>query len=427
MRLRLKKLGAIAVGLAMLAGVSACTSSGSSQDSANKNVTLQWGFWDQGAAGDKTYQQLADQVHKKYPNITVKLTQPPFADYFTKLQSQLAAGTTPCIVSMQSLRLPGFASALEPLGDLMKEQGFKTSDWDSGALKALQYNGEQYAIPYGLSTMILYYNKDAFAKAGLAEPKPGWTVADFEADAKKITEATGKPAFGQSFSDLHMFSMLYAKDGALPVTSKGKLDLTNSAMEKAFSWYSGLSTGQKTASTPASSADIPWGEQQFVAGNVSMAVDGTWDLVQNATTAKFNVGVVTLPVGSKGGGTLSANSGFGISKTCQYKKQAAQAISVIVGADASKTSAEQGNQPARSADQSVFFDAVAKQVDSKTPGFSAQAKEVLADSSKGATPFISTSNWDQTTKVIARQFILSYTGSQSPKQTLQNVQSQQGQ
>lgn len=425
MRLKLKKLGAVAVGLAMLAGVSACSSS-PSQGSSNQNVTLQWGFWDQGSAGDKTYQQLADEVHKKYPNITVKLTQPPFADYFTKLQSQLAAGTTPCIVSMQSLRLPGFASAMEPLGSLLKEQGFQASDWDAGALKALQYNGEQYALPYGFSTMILYYNKDAFAQAGLAEPKPGWTIADFEADAKKLTQVTGKPAFGQSFSDLHMFSMLYAEDGALPVTDKGKLNLTNSAMESAFGWYSGLSTKEKVASTPASSADIPWGEQQLVAGNVSMAVDGTWDLVQNATTAKFNVGVVTLPVGSKGGGTLSANSGFGISKTCQHKKEAAQAISVIVGADASKIAAEQGNQPARSADQSVFFDAVAKQVDSKTPGFSTQAKDVLAQASKEATPFISTSNWDQTTKVIARQFILSYTGSQSPKQSLQSVQAQQG-
>lgn len=427
MRGAVRKISAIVVGLALAAGVSACSSSNSSDNSASKKVTLEWGFWDQGTQGNKTWQGLANDVHKRYPNITVKLVQPPFAAYFTKLQSQLAAGTTPCIMSMQSLRLPGFADAMMPLTSIMNKQGFKASDWDAGALKALQYDGKQYAIPYGFSTMLMFYNKDAFAKAGLSDPKPGWTVADFEADAKKLTETTGKPAFGQSFSDLHMFSMLRAYNGAEGVTNSGKLDLTNSAMDKAFTWYSGLSTSQKVASTPASAADVPWAEEQFTAGNVAMAVDGDWNLTQDASTAPFNVGVTTLPQGPDGGGTLSANSGFGISQSCKYPEQAAQALSVITGPEGSKLAAEQGNNPARLADKPIFFKAVAQQIDSKTPGFAAQAESVMAASSKIATPFITTNNWDQTTKIIAQQFILSYTGSQSPKQSLQNVQNQQGQ
>lgn len=427
MRGTFRKIGSFVVGLALVAGVSACSSSNSSDNSASQKVTLEWGFWDQGAQGNATWQSLANDVHKKYPNITVKLVQPPFAAYFTKLQSQLAAGNAPCIMSMQSLRLPGFADSMMPLNSIMSKQGFKASDWDAGALKALQYQGKQYAIPYGISTMLMFYNKDAFAKAGLSDPKPGWTTAEFEADAKKLTEVTGKPAFGQSFSDLHMFSMLHAYNGALGVTSSGKLNLTNSAMQKAFTWYSGLSTSEKIASTPASSADIPWGEQQFTSGNVAMAVDGDWDLTQDATMPSFNVGVTTLPQGPGGAGSLSANSGFGISQTCKYPDQAAQALSVLTGPEASKIAAEQGNNPARVADKAVFFNAVSQQVDSKTPGFAAQAQEAMTASSKTAIPFITTDNWDQTTKVIAQQFILSYTGSQTPKASLQNVQNQQGQ
>jgi len=421
-----KKLCAIAAAAALVAGLSACSSgsSGSSSDSGSgsKTVNLKWGFWDQGDSGNKTWKGLADSVHAKYPNITVTETNPPFADYFTKLQSQLAGGDTPCIVSMQSLRLPAFAKAMVPLDDLMKGVGFKSSEWNQGALKALQYDGKQYAIPYGISTMILYYNKDAFAKAGVPEPKGNWSMSDFEDAAKKITAATGKPAFGQSFSDLHMFSMLLADDGAKPVSPKAQLQLTTPKMNQAFSWYSGLSTKQKVASVPASSSDIPWGEQQFVAGNVAMAVDGTWNLSSNASDAAFKVGVAVLPQGTDGGGTYSANSGFGIAKSCQHKEEAAKAISVLTGAEGSASAAKQGQAPARLADSDLFIQSLADTIDSKNPGFSEQAKTVMAASSAMATPFLSTDKWDQTTKEIARQFILSYTGSQSPKDSLQNVQ-----
>lgn len=422
MKLRTKKVSAVLIGLAMVAGISAC-SAGSSSDTGSKgNVTLDWGFWDQGKQGNPIWEGLAADVHKKYPNITVKLTNPPFAAYFTKLQSQLAAGNTPCILSMQSLRLPGFAKAMVPLGDLMKQVGFKESDWNPAALKALQSGGKQYAIPYGFDTMVLYYNKDAFAQAGVPEPKQGWTTAEFEDAAKKITAATGKPAFGQSFSDLHMFSMLHAYNGANPVSSAGKLQLTNEKMQQAFTWYSGLATKEKVASVPASASDVPWGEQQFTAGNVAMAVDGTWNLSSNATDAKFNVGVVELPQGPNGGGSYSANSGFGISQTCTHKKEAAEAISVLTGEAGASAAAQAGNTPARTAQDSTFFAALGKVVDSKTPGFSKQVEETMKATAAVAVPFLSTDSWDQTTKQIARQFILAYTGSQSPDASLKNVQ-----
>lgn len=426
----INKIITAAVTVAMAAVLGACSSgSPSGQDGSGESggpVTLDWGFWDQGETGNPTWERLAADVTKKYPNITVKLTQPPFADYFTKLQSQFASDTVPCIVSMQSLRLPAFVDGMEPLDDLLKQTDFQASDWNPAALKALQHDGKQYAIPYGFSSMLLYYNKDAFKKAGIDDPQPGWTVADFETAAKKITSATGKPAWGQSFSDLHMFSMLLAYNGAEPVSPDGTLQLTTDQMKQAFEWYSGLATQEKVANVPSSASDIPWGEQQLVANNVAMAVDGSWNLLSNATQANFPVGVVTLPQGPDGGGTFSANSGFGISKSCEHKKEAAEAISVITGPEGSKTSAEGGNVPARTADMQTFIAAVASEVDKKNPGYSQQAKSVLDESFKNATPFISTKDWDQTTKEIARQFILAYTGGESPDAALQAVQQSRG-
>ncbi|MEI3845538.1 MULTISPECIES: ABC transporter substrate-binding protein [Microbacterium] len=415
------RTAAAAVAAAAVVGALAgCSSDGGSADGGD--VTLEWGFWDQGSRND-VWKGLAADVTDAEPAISVNLSTVPFADYFTKLQSQLAAGTAPCIVSMQSLRLPAFKDALEPIGPLMEKAGFDESEWNPGALKALQVDGEQYAVPYGLGTLVLYYNKDMFAAAGIPEPTNDWSIEDFEAAAKTLTEKTGKPGFGESFSDLHMFSLLLANNGARPITDGGELDLTNADMKESFSWYSGLATDQKVALVPASASDVPWGEQQFVAGNVGMAVDGTWNIASDATDATFNVGVVALPQGANGGGTYSANSGFAISKTCEHKEEAAKAIAVLTGEEAQTAAAEGGTSPARLAPEAAFYEALAATVDTKTPGYSEQAKAVMTASSDMATPFISTAAWDQTTKLIAREFILAYTGSTSPDEALEKVQS----
>ncbi|WP_427016044.1 ABC transporter substrate-binding protein [Pseudarthrobacter sp. P1] len=421
------KLAAIAVGSAMMFGATACGStstSGSSGAAASSDVTLDWSFWSQGDEGNKTWKALADQVTEKYPNIKVNLTTAPFADYFTKLQSQLAGGTAPCIVSMQSLRLPAFAKALEPLdGALAQTAGFKSEEWIPGALKALQASDKQYALPYGLSTMVMYYNKDAFKAAGVEEPKSGWTTDEFIAAGKKVSASMGKPAFGESFSDLHMYSQLLAYNGARPVSDDGALQLTDAKVTDAFGWYSSLATDEKISSVPASSSDVAWGEQQFVAGNTAMAVDGTWNIKSNVTDATtFKVGVVALPQGPNGGGTYSANSGFGISKTCKHKDEAAKAIGVLTDAASQAASANAGNQPARLAANDAFIKGLKTDIDPTNPGYSDQVAAVVKASSEKAVPFISTDNWDKVTKLMGQQFQQAFTAKTSPADALKNVQ-----
>ncbi|BCW08777.1 sugar ABC transporter substrate-binding protein [Arthrobacter sp. NtRootA4] len=420
------KLAAVVAGTAVMFGAAACGSSNTSgsSDASSSDVTLDWSFWSQGEEGNKTWKELAAQVTEKYPNIKVNLTTAPFADYFTKLQSQLAGGTAPCIVSMQSLRLPAFAKAMEPMeGPLAEAAGFKADEWSPGALKALQSSDKQYALPYGLSTMVMYYNKDAFKAAGVEEPKSGWTTDEFIAAGKKVSASMGKPAFGESFSDLHMYSQLLAFNGARPVSDDGALQLTDDKVTDAFGWYTGLATDEKISSVPASSSDVAWGEQQFVAGNTAMAVDGTWNIKSNVTDAAgFKVGVVALPQGANGAGTFSANSGFGISKTCKNKEAAAKAIGVLTDAASQAASAKAGNQPARLAATDAFIQGLKTDIDPTNPGYSDQVAAVVKASSEKAVPFISTGNWDKVTKLMGQQFQQAYTDKISPEEALKNVQ-----
>ena len=52
-----------------------------------------------------------------------------------------------------------------------------------------QSDGQQIAIPYDFGPLVVFYNKDLFAKAGLKEPSTTWTTDEFEADARKIGRA----------------------------------------------------------------------------------------------------------------------------------------------------------------------------------------------------------------------------------------------
>ena len=63
-------------------------------------------------------------------------------------------------------------------------------------MDAFRFNDELTCLPQNISSLVVYYNKDMFEKAGVAEPKAGWKWADMVAAAKKLTKdrtATARP------------------------------------------------------------------------------------------------------------------------------------------------------------------------------------------------------------------------------------------
>ncbi|HET6871708.1 MAG TPA: sugar ABC transporter substrate-binding protein, partial [Sporolactobacillaceae bacterium] len=82
----MKKLAIILVAMALFAFSFACSSSSTSSSAgSNQKVTLRYGIWDKNQL--PALQTIADDFHKKNPNITVKIEVTPPADnaYWTKL------------------------------------------------------------------------------------------------------------------------------------------------------------------------------------------------------------------------------------------------------------------------------------------------------------------------------------------------------
>ena len=382
---------------------------------AAEQVHLTWFMWSGTEPEVVAWKHVAELVTQKYPDITVEFQTTSFPDYWTKLPALAAAHKLPDIVSLQSLRSPGFADLTVPLDDRIKADKFDIDAFDPSIVKGLSRNGKQFALPYDFGPWVLYYNRDMFEKAGLPLPQPGWTEADFLRDAKALTR---DGAFGFAVSEPDAFMVFARSKGAQFLDAKGQLDLNNAGMKNAFAQYVALVSKDKVAPLlPASgvqSSSVANG--RFTSGNVAMYVDGPWQVLNIRKKATFTVGMAPVPVREAGSISLSAGSGFGISTTSTHKDEAWKAIQVMTGQEAEQYLAEAGRAFAARKDfQKYWYDVAATGV--------VGAREALPAALKTAEPYVTTPNWAVVAALFEQYAPLAFGGTEEPGKVLDTIQS----
>lgn len=135
--------------------------------------------------------QMIQLFQAKYPNIKVKVETAPFNDYFIKLQTLIAGGTAPDVFE---LNYENFVTYAEK-GLLLDLSSWMSADstldpaiYYPRAMQAFSYNGMQLGLPATFSTVVLYYNKDLFDKAGLAYPTADWSWQDAVDAGKQLND-----------------------------------------------------------------------------------------------------------------------------------------------------------------------------------------------------------------------------------------------
>ena len=109
------------------------------------------------------------------------------------------AGSAPHVVQMFEVgtaTMMGARGAVKPVHDLMREAGVPLDP--NAYLPAVRGyyslpDGRMMGMPFNSSTAIMFYNKDAFKKAGLDPAKPPQTWPDLIEAAKKIRAANAAP------------------------------------------------------------------------------------------------------------------------------------------------------------------------------------------------------------------------------------------
>ena len=393
----------------------ASTPQASTPQASEVSADLTFQFWIAGDADKRAWEEVTAVAMADHPGLKITVQGTAWPDYWSKIGNQLSNPGAPCIVGMQSLRLAAYGDQLVPLDDLMTKYGVKAEDFDTAILDGTKHGGKQVALPYDFGPLIVYYNRDSFKAANIAEPKPGWTLDDFKAAATALT-TDGKFGFTTASLDQEYVTWVLNLSGAEVLDADGKLAVTSPAFVEGYKQYVGLM--RQGIAPPVSVAGYDGYLamlSQFQDGSAAMYVDGPWMVISNRDAVKFDMGMVPMPAGPGGSKHYTAGSGFGISKQCATPEAAFQAIVSMTSDEALTGLASVGRAyPARPAVADAWYTAA------KIEG----ARETLEYAAAHSVPLRTPPNWVQVADLFDRFGLLALTGEATPEDTLQTIQDQ---
>jgi multiple sugar transport system substrate-binding protein len=208
-----------------LVGVAALVLAGCSAPAEESGpVTITYTNFTSADGNEENLAKIVDAFEDANPNITVEVTTLPYADYFTALQTDAAAGTLSDVFDIRYDDYPlyqanGVIAPITPENpDAIKQS----------LLEAYSTDGTSYALPISFSDVVLYYNKDLFDAAGLDYPSADWTWADEKAAAEALTDQ-GAGVWGdhQPVSFYEFYKVL-AQNGGEFLAADGKSVAFNS-------------------------------------------------------------------------------------------------------------------------------------------------------------------------------------------------------
>ncbi|MGW0229927.1 ABC transporter substrate-binding protein [Actinopolymorpha singaporensis] len=208
---------ALFVVVALLLALSGAACAGDSADSTGGDGKLtitvegpnQWN--DSGSSFGKPWEDLVAAFEKAEPGIRVKTVVLPLNSFSQTISTHLAAGTAPELVFNQAPHQPYMVTALDgylkkPNPYIKKGPGsrrwldvFRKRYYGIGNPSSRNAEGHVEFVPFNLVGTGIFYNRDAFDKAGLKAP-----VATFEdlIDACGRLKAAGYTPLAMDRSDL---------------------------------------------------------------------------------------------------------------------------------------------------------------------------------------------------------------------------------
>ncbi len=319
--IRVATIVAVAAVLAV-STISSATAKSTSR-SAAQPVTISVASLIPGSTKEATAQFNAQvaEFEKANPGITVKPTEyqwtgPTFA-------AKLAAGTLPTVfeVPFTDARTLGENGQLADLTTQAKALPYFSKYNPAVIAEGTTSSGKVVALPKGAYAQALHYNRQLFKQAGLDPNKPPTTWAQLEADAKQITDKTGKAGYAEMGKDDNtagwiLTTVVYSLGGRME-TGTGKSAKATLNNPQTMTALNLLKKMRWTDNSMGSNFDYGWSDvnQAFAAGQVGMYISGSdvyTNLVQASNINPKIYGVAPIPLaknataGVLGGGTLVA-------------------------------------------------------------------------------------------------------------------------
>ncbi|WP_089528423.1 ABC transporter substrate-binding protein [Pantoea ananatis] len=281
-----------------------------------------------------TVEALVADFEKIHPEVSI---QPVYTgDYATTVTKALTAfrgGNAPQMAVIGDIEAYSLmdAGAIVAASDLAKDDEGKK--WIDSFYPAFlrHINGKVWGVPFQRSTVVLYWNKQAFEKAGLDADTPpaNWQqVVDF---GKKLVVKDGQNVSQWGIeipttpNGYWVFQGFAATNGAHLDNGKGTAVYFNTPGNiETLQWLTDL--GQKEGVSPKGA--VAWGTtpQDFLSGKTAMMVTTTGNLSVVRKNATFPFGVAMLPEKTQRGSPTGGGNLYVFKNASPAQQKAAMAF-----------------------------------------------------------------------------------------------------
>jgi sn-glycerol 3-phosphate transport system substrate-binding protein len=290
-------------------------------------------------------------------------------------------------------------------------------------MKNSQTGGKTWGIPFQRSTIVLYWNKEAFKEAGLDPNKPPATWAEQVETAKKLTKREGGnvtqwglqvPSSGFPY---WLFQGFTTQNDVLLMNEAGNQTYYDKpAVVEALQYWVDLSQKYKVMAPGV----IEWGTtpKDFFEKKTAMMWTTTGNLTNVRNNAKFEFGVAMLPAGKHRGSPTGGGNFYVFKKSTPAQQQAAAKF------------AKWMTSPERAAQWGIDTGYVAVRPDAwQTPAMKKYVADfpvaaVARDQLQYAVAELSTHENQRVTKALNDGLQAALTGAKTPAQAMKDAQAE---
>ncbi len=279
---------------------------------------------------------MVADFEKDNPAIKVKpIYAGSYQDTITKVLTAIKGGDVPQLSVILSTDMYTLIDedAIVPIESLLKTEDDKK--WLAGFYPGFMENsrtgGKTWGVPFQRSTIVMYWNKDAFKAAGLDPEKPPQTWDDLVAFGQKLTKRDDKGNVTQwgiqipsSGFPYWLFQALTTQNDVRLMNEAGtKTNYDDPKVVEALQFWVDLSRKHKVH--PPGIVDWGTTPKDFFERKVAIMWTTTGNLTNVRANAKFPFGVAMMPA-NKRRGSPTGGGNFYVFKKSTPAQQAASLV-----------------------------------------------------------------------------------------------------
>ncbi len=431
-------VAAVGTATAPAAGAASSLPSCNLKALANHHGVVNITFWNSASSANaKVLESITSAFNSSRSKVHVTLvTQAGYDDTWQKYLAGLSNGQLPDAVQLEDQRTQAAidTQSFLPVQSCMNAAKYSTSDYLPRPLNYWKVNGVQWALPFAVSAPILYYNQNAFTKAGLPPNQPPKTLTQMVADAQTL-KASGS-GMGLVLDPWHLETWLASanqffvnnKNGRSSRATKGVFN--DSTAIAIFSQLKHLVTSGDATTNPSSGPDQYDNLLGIGSGKYGMTIEtsaalGTvTQLLSQGQYSNVKLGVGAFPSYSSSvqGGIEPGGSGVYISKKVPALDQVAawMYISYLCNTQSQATwAAGTGYIPVR---KSSVQSATVQQLWATNPGYKVAYDEINNGLNSPATSGSVIGPYADVRTDVLNSEISMYTGGASPTKAVRTAQ-----